>query len=269
MKFFRDQARQLVIVLSVVAVAIVVYYAGWLRAVEHWVSTAVQPITGLAYATIDSFSPLYSTTDSTLLAENRTLKDQLASVVQQNHDLQVRLSHYDDYQAELAFAQERDYTIVPAKVITRIGTTAVGQWLYINHGAADGVAVGYPVIYGPGMLLGIVVVVHESYSEVRLITNDGSIIQGQTQTPVATTGIVVGQFGTSLAMQYILKDQAITSGDVIVTSGQDRFIPAGLVIGTVEQVVNEPSELFQSAIVSPMVRYGNNAIVSIIVPTAL
>src|SRR3989338_6221720 len=139
MKFFQDQARQLLILLGVIVVAVIVYYAGWLRAIEHWVGTAVQPVTGLAYATIDSFSPLYSTTDSTLLAENRTLKDQLASVVQQNHDLQVKLAQYDDYATQLAFAQERDYTIEPAKVMARLGKASVGQWLYVNHGETDGV----------------------------------------------------------------------------------------------------------------------------------
>lgn len=269
MKFFRDQARQLIILLGVVAATVVIYYAGWLQAVEHWVSTAAQPTLGLAYATIDSFSPLYSTTDSTLLEENRTLKDQLTSVIQQNHALQVQLQQFQEYQTQLVFAQQQDHTIVPAKVITRVGTAAVGQWLYISRGQADGMQAGYPVIYGPGLLFGVIAQVHESYSEVRLITNDDSIVQGQTQVAKPTTGLLIGQFGTSLSMAYILKDQTITVGDVIVTNGQDNFIPAGLVIGTVEQVVNEPSELFQSAIVSPMVRYGNNAIVSVIVPKAL
>lgn len=269
MKFFRDQARQLLLVLGVAIATVLLYYSGWLRPLEHWISAAAQPAFSLAYATIDSFSPLYSTTDSTLLAENRTLKDQLTSVIQQNHDLQVRLQQYDDYQAELGFAQQHDYSIVPAKVITRVGTTTIGQWLYLNRGQADGIAVGYPVIYGPGLVLGIVSAVHESYSEVRLITNDDSSLQGQTQTAAATTGVLVGQFGTSVTMQYILKDQAIAPGDVIVTNGQDRFVPAGLVIGTVERVVDEPSDLFKSAVISPMVRYGNNAIVSMVIPQTL
>ncbi|MBI4407642.1 MAG: rod shape-determining protein MreC [Candidatus Kerfeldbacteria bacterium] len=269
MKFFRDQARQLGLVLGVILIAVVLYYAGWLRPVEHWASTVAQPWLGLAYATIDSYSPLYSTTDSTLLAENRTLKDQLTSVVQQNQDLQVQLQQYDDYQAELKFAQQREYTILPAKVTTRLGSSTVGQWLYINRGSTDGIAVGYPVIYGPGMLLGVVDTVHESYSQVELLTNDGTTIQGQTQTTAATTGILQGQFGTSLMMNYIVKDQPIAVGDVIVTNDQDRLIPAGFIIGTVGQVTDEPSELFKSALVNPMVRYGNNAIVSVVLPTGL
>ena len=269
MKFFRDQARQLMLVLGAIIITVVLYYAGWLRPVEHWASTVAQPWLGLAYATIDSYSPLYSTTDSTLLAENRTLKNQLASVIQQHHDVQVQLQQYDDYQAELEFAQQHDYTILPAKVITRLGGGTIGQWLYINRGSNDGMAVGYPVIYGPGMLLGVVDSVHESYSQVALLTNDDTTIQGQTQTAVATTGIVQGQFGTSLVMDYIIKDQPIAVGDVIVTNGQDRLIAAGFIIGTVEQVTDEPSELFKSALVSPMVRYGNNAIVSIVLPTGL
>lgn len=269
MKFFRDQARQLVMVLGSIVLAVALYYLGWLRPLEHWASTIAQPWLGLAYATIDSYSPLYSTTDSTLLEENRTLKEQLTNVIQQHHDLQVTVQQYDDYQAELAFAQQREYTIVPAKVITRLGGVTVGQWLYINRGASDGMTVGYPVIYGPGMLLGVVISVHESHSQIQLLTNDGMTIQGQTQTVAATAGVLTGQFGTSLRMDYIIKDQPIMVGDVIVTTGQDRLVPAGLIIGTVEQVTAEPSELFKSAVISPMVRYGNNAIVSVVVPTEL
>lgn len=269
MKFFQDQARQLAVLLGLIAAAVVLYYAGWLRPLEHWVSAAAQPGMSLAYATIDSLSPLYSTTDDTLLAENRTLKDQLSSVTQQNSDLQTQLHQYEEYKDELAFAQERDYTVHPAKVTTRLGNAIVGQSLYINVGSLDGMQIGYPVIYGPGMLLGIITTVHESYSEVSLLTNDDSSVQGQTQTDAHTSGVVVGQFGTSLTMQYILREQTINSGDLVVTNGQDRFIPAGLIIGTVETIIDEPSELFKTATISSMVRYGNNAIVSIVVPNAL
>ncbi len=269
MKFFQDQARQLAVLLGLIAAAIVLYYAGWLRPFEHWVSTAAQPAMSLAYATIDSFSPLYSTTDTTLLAENRTLKDQLSSVVQQNSALQTELQQYTEYKEELDFAQQSDYTLQPAKITTRIGTGAVGQTLYINVGQLDGLQPGYAVIYGPGMLLGIITNVHESYSEVGLLTNDASSVQGRTQTEAHTSGVVIGQFGTSLLMQYILKEQQIAVGDLIVTNGQDHFIPAGLIIGTVEAIADEPSDLFKTATISPMVRYGNNAIVSIVIPTGI
>ncbi|MFA6474613.1 MAG: rod shape-determining protein MreC [Patescibacteria group bacterium] len=269
MKFIQDQARQWLALLAVIGVAVVVYYAGWLRPIEHWLSLIVQPTMSLTYAAIDSYSPLYSTTDSTLLAENRTMKDQLASLVQQNHDLQQQQKQYEEYSAELAFAQERDYTLQPAKVLTRVGDSTVGQWLYINIGNADNVQVGYPIIYGPGLMLGVITAVHESYSEVRLITNDDSAIQAKTQAEDATSGLVVGQFGTSLLLQYILKDYPLQAGDMIVTNGQDQYIPAGLIIGTVEQVVDASSELFKSATVTSMVRYGNNAIVSVVIPKNL
>lgn len=269
MKFFQDQARRLFTMVGLIVAAVVVYYLGWLKPIEHAVSLAAQPALGLAYATIDSFSPLYSTTDSTLLSENRTLKDQLASVIEQNRQLQVNVQQLQDYQAEIEFAQKKSYTIQPAKVIARLGDAAIGQWLYIQLGESDGIEVGYPVIYGPGMMLGVVEAVHESYSEVKLITNDDSFIQGQTQTDAATAGVLTGQFGTSLLMQYIIKEQAIAEGDVIITNGQDRFIPAGLIIGTVETVTEETSNLFKSASITPMVRYGNNAIVSIVIPNAL
>ena len=82
----------------------------------------------------------------------------------------------------------------------------------------------------------------------------------------AASGIITGEFGTSLTMSYILKDQTIAPNDIIITNGQDRWIPGGLVIGIVQAVSNEPSEVFKSATITPVARYGNNAIVSVIVP---
>ncbi len=269
MKFFQDQARQLIGLLGLIAAAVIIYYAGWLRPLEHWASTVAQPAMSLAYATIDSFSPIYSTTDTTLLEENRTLKDQLTSVVQQNTELQIQLQQYQEYKDELAFAQEKDYSLQAAKVTTRLGTNTVGQYLYINVGSLDGMQTGYAVISGPGMLVGVISSVHESYSEVQLLTNDGSSVQAQTQNEAHTGGMVTGAFGTSLVMNYILKEQPIAVGDLIVTNGQDHLIPAGLIVGSVEQLTDEPSELFKTATIRPMVRYGNNAIVSVVIPKGI
>lgn len=245
---------------------IAAYSTGILRPVEHVISFVAQPVFSLTYTFIDSISPLYQATDSTLLKENTDLKDQLVKVVRQNTDLQTQVQQYQEYRDQLDFAHTQDYTVVAAKVISRVGQQQIGQILMINQGSAQGIQPGYAVMYGSGIFLGVISQVRESSAEVTLLTDDVSQVQGMVQNDAHTTGMVSGQFSTSLLMTYILKDQPIAVGDMVVTNGQDQYIPAGLVIGTVQTVTAPSSELFTQATLNQLLRYGNNSIVSVIIP---
>lgn len=267
MSSVRQHSKTLMSAVVTVILLVILYAGGWLKPLEHWLGVAVQPGFHIFYSLLDTLSPLYASTDSSLLAENITLKDTLAKVARENHDLQTQISQYQEYKEQLEFARGQNYSIAPAKIISRVGQSDVNQIILINQGSSQGIGVGYPVIYGTGILLGTVTTVHDTYSEVSLLTNEASQIQGMVQAVgTDTSGIIRGQFGTALVVEYILKDQPIQAGDMIVTNGQDRFIPSGLVIGTVQTVSEIPSDVYKSATLTPLLRYGNNAIVSVILP---
>ncbi|EKD76536.1 MAG: Rod shape-determining protein mreC [uncultured bacterium] len=267
MNFIRREAKSILLAGGIFVCSIIVYAVGWLNPLERWLSVVVQPGFHVFYATLDTISPLYTTSDSALLAENTALKDLLAKEVRSNHDLQIQVSQYEEYKEQLAFAQEKNYDIIPAKIISRVGQVELNQLLLINRGSSHGMKVGYPVTYGTGLLLGTISVVHESYSEVTLTTDETSQIQGNVANEKnGASGIVSGQFGTNLIMNYILKEQSIAPDQIVITNGQDRWIPSGLILGIVQNVTDEPSDVFKSATITPLARYGNNAIVSVITP---
>lgn len=267
MNFLQREAKLILLAGAVFLLTIVIYAAGWLNPLERWLSVFAQPVFNVFYASLDTASPLFRTTDAALRAENTNLKDLLVKTVRDNHDLQIQVSQYEEYKDQLAFAQEKDYDTIPAKIISRVGRVEINQLLLINRGSSHGMQVGYPITYGKGILLGTVSVVHESYSEVTLVTDETSQIQGVVENrDNGASGIITGEFGNSLTMDYILKDQSITTNDIVTTNGQDRWIPGGLVLGIVQAVSDEPSEVFKSATISPMARYGNNSIVSAIIP---
>lgn len=267
MNFLRREVKSILLAGAFFLITLTIYAAGWLNPLERWLSVFVQPAFNVFYASLDTISPLFLTTDATLQAENTTLKDLLVKTVRENNDLQLQIAQYDEYKEQLEFAQEKDYEIIPAKIISRVGRVEINQLLLINRGSSHGIQVGYPITYGKGVLLGMVTVVHESYSEVTLITDETSQVQGTVMAVEnAASGIITGEFGTGLAMEYILKGQAISQNDLIITNGQDRWIPSGLVLGIVQSVTDEPSDVFKSATISPVMRYGNNSIVSVITP---
>lgn len=267
MKTAQSNIKTVVGVLITMGVLVIFYASGWLRPIEHWLGIVVQPAFHVFYAVLDTVSPLYTTTDSTLLAENTALKDMLVQVVRKNHTLETQINQYKEYEEQLAFARTQEYTIIPARIISRTSLGDISQVVIINRGSNDELMVGYPVIYGAGVFLGLVTVIHDTSAEVTLLTHETSQVQAMIESHTATTGIIRGQFGTSLQFEYILKDQPISEGDVVISNGQDQFIPSGFVIGTVETVTESPSDLFKYAAVTPLIRYGNNAIVSVIVPT--
>src|SRR6266852_4969429 len=128
---------------------------------------------------------------------------------------------------------------VPAQVIAR-DPTGVLHTIVLGIGTDDGVKVGHVVLSDQG-LVGRVSEVGTNYSKVVLITDSSSVVSALVQGSRAT-GIVRGQFGDSLIMDWILQKEPVKVGDVVITAGLGlgdelrSLYPKGLVIGRVVQV---------------------------------
>ena len=61
-------------------------------------------------------------------------------------------------------------------------------------------------------------------------------------------------------------DKQIKSGDIVVTSGLENYIPRGLIIGEIENVETKPSDLFQKAIIKILTPFNNLRILTILKP---
>jgi rod shape-determining protein MreC len=248
-----------------IAVLAILYRFGAMIWVEQALSVVVMPVQAQLYALVTTMSPLHSTNDAALLTENTQLKIELEKLVQDNNRLSEEVSNFNDYQQAFNFTQERSLNLIPAKFISRVSKENSIDLLTINQGTAAGVQEGYPVIYGQGTVLGVVYHATETHAEVAPITSNLIRIRAMVQNDTKTEGIISGAFGTGLTMGYILKDKPIAVGDIIVTNQQDA-IPAGLIIGSVESVTDESSELFKSAAVRPLWRYDHNALIAVVRP---
>lgn len=266
MQSLREQIRPFWIAGTILIVLLILQWIGALRPVERMMALFVQPLQSIGYGAVSAVYPLYSSSEQTLIKENADMKDQLAAAVLQVDKLEEQLSQYQEYEAQLAFIQANEYQSVPAVIISRIGSDRDSQFITLNQGAGSGIEVGLPVVYGNGILVGVVYTVQESYAEVALLTSNLVTLQVQVQNDSRTPGLVTGEFGVSAQMQYILKENAIEPGEIVITSGEDKNIPGGLVVGVVEQVKNESSDLFKSATVSPLVDYSSRSVVSVILP---
>src|SRR6266545_8417332 len=161
-------------------------------------------------------------------------------------------------QAERLLALQRTvpFESVPAPVIAR-DPTGVLHSIVLGVGSDDGVKVGHVVLSDQG-LVGRVSEVGPNYSKVLLVTDSSSIVSALVQGSRAT-GIVRGQFGDSLIMDWILQSEPVKAGDVVITAGLGlgtelrSLYPKGLVIGKVVQVQSAEAAAYQRAILVPAV----------------
>lgn len=161
-------------------------------------------------------------------------------------------------QAERLLALQRTvpFESVPAPVIAR-DPAGVLHSIVLGIGSDDGVKVGHVVLSDQG-LVGRVSEVGTNYSKILLVTDSSSIVSALVQGSRAT-GIVRGQFGDSLIMDWLLQTEPVKEGDVVITAGLGigdelrSLYPKGLVIGTIAQVKTAEAAAYNRAIITPAV----------------
>ena len=161
-------------------------------------------------------------------------------------------------QAERLLTLQRTipFESVPAPVIAR-DPTGVLHSIVLGIGTDDGVKSGNVVLSDQG-LVGRVSEVGTNYSKVLLVTDSSSVVSALVQGSRAT-GIVRGQFGDSLIMDWLLQTEPVKEGDVVITAGLGigeelrSLYPKGLVIGTIAQVKTAEAAAYNRAIITPAV----------------
>ena len=128
---------------------------------------------------------------------------------------------------------------------------------FVGVGTNDGVRVDDVVVSDQGVV-GRVSEVGANYSKVLLATDSGSAVSALVQGSRAA-GIVRGQYGDTLVMDWILQTEAVKAGDVVITAGLAigndlrSLYPKGLVLGRVVDVNKAEAAAFQRAVIVPAV----------------
>jgi rod shape-determining protein MreC len=148
------------------------------------------------------------------------------------------------------------YKTIAAPVIAR-DPSGVLKTIVIGGGTDQGVKVDQIVMSEQGVI-GRITEVGSNYAKVLLVTDSASTVSALVQSSRAS-GIVRGQYGDTLVMEWILQSDPVKSGDVIVTAGLAlgndlrSLYPKGLVIGTVVDVTKAEVSAYQRAVVAPAV----------------
>lgn len=244
--------------LIIVGGIIVLHYIGVLQPIESLLARAVQPIQAFVYS--GGSAEESELTDEELLAQ---LQDENTALQLENSRLLELLDETQILSEQLAFLKDSTFDSVQAKVTSR-STDRLAQSIIINRGSKHGVQKGDAVIVNEGILVGIVHSVESNTSTVLLVTSYNNKVGAKVQNETQSPGIVEGEHNISLRLTFVPQTDTLTVGDSIITSGNDENIPTGLLIGTIQEVFQEPGSLFQEASVEPLFDATQLRIVSVV-----
>ena len=172
----------------------------------------------------DFFSIFSTIKENTKLRnENKKLKvisNQLANVMFENKELKLMNN----------FIFPNTKQILSTRLILRsneqIGTAK------ILAGQTHGVQVGQFVVTSRGTLLGRIISTSKKAAKVLLITEPKSNLSVRFPR-INNKAILSGNYNDTLKITFTKTSTMPINGDVVVTSGDDGYLPAGLLVGTV------------------------------------
>jgi rod shape-determining protein MreC len=175
-------------------------------------------------------------------AENIRLRQEVDRLQLRNQELQSQAFEAQRLSLLLNFRDEhRETPMVPAQVIGGSADPS-SHTLFINRGESARIRLNQAVITPDG-IVGKIVEVSPTTAQVLLI-NDRDSGVGALFASSRTQGIVKGTGDPEPVMAYVTNDEPVHPGDLILTSGEDRIFPKGLMIGRVTWV--KPGYPFQT-----------------------
>ena len=190
-----------------------------------------------------------------LIAENQELRRQIDELNTQLIDYyQLKLEN-EQFRSVLELkVDNQDFQFVSAAVICR-DPNDVFYTFQIDKGAAAGISVNDPVITNSGVV-GWVSSVTTSYARVTTIlsadTSIAAVDKVNRETGVVSSNIEFAEQGV-VKLGYLPSRDAVSEGDIIVTSGLGGLYPRDLPIGKVKEVFPEESDVTYYATVEPLV----------------
>ena len=261
MKGLRRGPAVPLLLIALTLLAIVLHEVGYLQPAEDIVLRLVTPIQSWFSDRALGIGDLMQT-----LRDLRTLRDENARLREENETLIIENVQLKEAEAEnsrlrrlLDFASTNPtYDQRGGEVVARVigsDPSAYLDYIMIDLGMTHGISAGMPVVTERG-LAGRITEVHDTSSEVLLITDVNSAVAVLVQTSRAT-GVARGLAGGGLLLDQIRQDTEVHEGDIVITSGLGGTLPKNLVIGQISEVRRRDYEMFQQARIRPTVDFAH------------
>ena len=182
--------------------------------------------------------------------QNAQLQEEVGRLRLRNSELESQAAEAQRLQLLLNFREAHPEAQMIAAQVIGASADPSSHTLFLNRGEQDHVRRNMAVITPDG-IVGKTVEVFPTTSQVMLI-NDKDMGVGALFSDTRTHGVVKGTGDPRPRMDYVVNDEKVGPGEVILTSGDDRIFPKGLLIGTVASA--KDGNPFQNIQVQPATR---------------
>ena len=188
-----------------------------------------------------------------LLQKNSELENEVSGLQSQVIQLQEQLREADVLYSLLDFARSRPQDEYIASAVIGRDPSPFLHYIIIDHGSDDGIQHGMPVVTQQG-LVGKVDAVTASAARIQLITDPGSVVNVRLQNQIADAQIS-GSVTGDVMLEMLSQNSEITPGEILLTSGLGGNYPGDVIVGQVVEIVTTENQLFQTALVQPVVDF--------------
>lgn len=153
--------------------------------------------------------------------------------------------------------------IILADIIAKSSLSA-SRTFNLNQGEKNGILKDQAVIVGAGVIIGKILAVEKNSSIVLLLTDNNSRLAVSLEGETISGGILRGNQGLSLILDFAPLDAVLKPKQKILTAGAEPGIPQGLIAGEIESLIPAEDSLFQTAVVKPMIDYDKLTVVGVV-----
>lgn len=178
--------------------------------------------------------------------QNLALKEQIGQLLSENAKIRQYLAEVETLSSQSEFLGPKTYNLIPARPI------GLSRYLKIDKGADSDIKVGQAVVFRDNFV-GRIIAISPSTASIQLLQDPDSKVSAFSQgTSGRAKGVLLGQFGIDLILDKILHEEKILEGDIVYSEGTEGFLPRGLILGSVVQVLERENEVFKQAKIEPI-----------------
>ena len=221
--------------------------------------TVFSPLQSVSSAIADSVKDF-----SVYFRSSAQYQERVKELENQLGEAQKDLVGYEQAKQQIALYEEflelkeenEDFQFASASVIGSDSSDAFGSFT-LNKGELDGVKVNNPVIYGK-YLVGVVVKTAPTYCVVNTVLNPEVNVRAYEvrtrESGYSTTTVDLAKEG-KCCLSGLVRTTAIAPGGIVCTSGVGGIYPADLIVGTVEEVRNDTTNISSYAVINTQVDF--------------
>ena len=203
------------------------------RLIRYWAQAIVMPFERGGTDAVKNTGGFWSNYISLrgARAENARLRAELDQLRLQNRELAAQAGEAQRLSAILNFREAHPEAQMLAAQVISASADPTSHTLVLNRGDHDHVRRNMAVITPDG-IVGKIVEVLPTTSQVLLI-NDKDSGAGALLADTRTHGVIKGSGDPDARLDYVINEEPVHPGELVLTSGEDRIFPKDLLIGTV------------------------------------